>query len=97
MPDQELLNDDLEALEQTGSPVKNLLLRQALGWDHTQYEAAKTQLVQLEHKLVRFYQPLKPEETQQLEWSTNRQLGARISRDENSSSQPSIFNTLRHY
>lgn len=97
MPDQELLNDDLEALEQADILVKNLLPRQALGWDDTQYEAAKEQLVQLERKLVGFYHPLKPEEPQQLEWSANRQLGARISRDENPSLHQSIFNTCGHY
>ena len=45
MPDQELLDDFLEALEQAGSPVKNPVLRQALGWDETQYEAVKAELV----------------------------------------------------
>jgi hypothetical protein len=32
MPDQELLDDFLETLEQSGSPVKNPVLRQRLGW-----------------------------------------------------------------
>lgn len=32
MLNQELLDDFLEALEQAGSPVKNPVLRQALGW-----------------------------------------------------------------
>lgn len=45
MPDQELLDDFLEALEQAGSPVKNPVLRAALGWDETQYEAVKAELV----------------------------------------------------
>lgn len=45
MPDQELLDDFLEALEQSGSPVKNAVLRQRLGWDDATYEAVKAQLV----------------------------------------------------
>jgi hypothetical protein len=45
MADQELLDDFLEALEEAGSPAKNLQLRQALGWDEAQYEAVKTELV----------------------------------------------------
>ncbi len=45
MPDQELLDDFLEALEQSGSPVKNPVLRQRLGWDEATYEAAKAELV----------------------------------------------------
>lgn len=45
MPDQELLDDFLEALEQSGSPVKNAVLRQRLGWDEATYEAVKAQLV----------------------------------------------------
>jgi type I restriction enzyme M protein len=45
MPDQELLDDFLEALERAASPVKNLVLREALGWDETQYEAVKAELV----------------------------------------------------
>jgi hypothetical protein len=40
MPDQELLDDFLEALEQSGSPVKNPVLRQQLGWDEATYVAA---------------------------------------------------------
>jgi hypothetical protein len=44
-PDQELLDDFLEALEQTGSPVKNGVLRAALGWEGAQYEAVKAELV----------------------------------------------------
>lgn len=45
MPDQELLDDFLEALEQSGSPVKNPVLRQRLGWEEATYEAVKAQLV----------------------------------------------------
>lgn len=44
-PDQELLDDFLEALEQTGSPVKNGVLRAALGWEEARYEAVKVELV----------------------------------------------------
>ena len=44
-PDQELLDDFLEALEQTGSPVKNGVLRAALGWEEVRYEAVKAELV----------------------------------------------------
>jgi type I restriction enzyme M protein len=45
MPDQELLDDFLEALEQAGSSVKNPALRQALGWDEARYNAVKAELV----------------------------------------------------
>jgi len=45
MPDQELLDDFLEALQRAGSPVKNAVLHQALGWDDSQYEAVKAELV----------------------------------------------------
>lgn len=45
MADQELLDDFLQALEEAGSPAKNPLLRQALGWDAPQYEAVKAELV----------------------------------------------------
>ncbi len=45
MPNQELLDDFLEALDQSGSPVKNPVLRQALGWDEATYEAVKAVLV----------------------------------------------------
>ena len=45
MLDQELLDDFLEALEQAGSPVKNPVLRQALGWDEAQYDAVRAELV----------------------------------------------------
>jgi len=45
MPDQELLDDFLEALEQSGSPVKNPVLRAALGWEEATYEEVKAELV----------------------------------------------------
>ena len=45
MPDQEQLDDFLEALETAGSPVKNPVLRQALGWEDELYEEVKTALV----------------------------------------------------
>ena len=45
MLDQELLDDFLEALEQAGSPVKNPVLRQALGWDQAQFDAVRAELV----------------------------------------------------
>ena len=45
MPDKELLDDFLEALEQSGSPVKNPVLLQRLGWEEATYEAVKAQLV----------------------------------------------------
>lgn len=45
MPDQELLDDFLEALEQSGSPVKNPVLREALGWEEATYEAVRAELV----------------------------------------------------
>ncbi len=45
MPDQEQLDDFLEALEKAGSPAKNLALRQALGWGEKLYEEVKTALV----------------------------------------------------
>jgi type I restriction enzyme M protein len=45
MADQELLDDFLAALEQTGSPVKNPVLHAALGWDDAQYDAVKAELV----------------------------------------------------
>ena len=44
MADQELLDDFLAALEQTGSPVKNPVLRAALGWDELTYDAVKQAL-----------------------------------------------------
>ena len=44
MPDQELLDDFLEALEQTGSPVRNPVLREALDWPEAQYEEVKAEL-----------------------------------------------------
>lgn len=45
MPDQEKLDDFLEALETAGSPAKNPALRQALGWDEALYEEVKAELV----------------------------------------------------
>jgi type I restriction enzyme M protein len=45
MPDQEQLNDFLEALDKAGSPVKNPALRQALGWEAALYEEVKAELV----------------------------------------------------
>ena len=45
MPDQEQLDDFLEALEKAGSPVKNPVLREALGWEETLYEEVKAELV----------------------------------------------------
>ena len=45
MPDQEQLDDFLEALEKAGSPAKNPALRQALGWDEAVYEEVKAELV----------------------------------------------------
>jgi len=49
MPDQdqlqEQLDDFLAALETAGSPVKNPILRQALGWEEGLYEEVKAALV----------------------------------------------------
>jgi type I restriction enzyme M protein len=45
MPDQDQLDEFLEALETAGSPVKNPVLLQALGWDEGLYEEVKTELV----------------------------------------------------
>jgi type I restriction enzyme M protein len=45
MPDQEQLDDFLEALESTGSPAKNPALRAALGWEESVYEEVKGELV----------------------------------------------------
>ncbi|MCP9858867.1 MULTISPECIES: class I SAM-dependent DNA methyltransferase [unclassified Cyanobium] len=45
MPDQDQLNDFLEALEEVGSPAKNLALREALGWEEPLYEEVKAELV----------------------------------------------------
>jgi len=42
---QDLLDDFLEALEQSGSPVKNPVLRLRLRWDEATYEAVKAELV----------------------------------------------------
>jgi type I restriction enzyme M protein len=45
MPDQEQLDDFLEALETACSPAKNAVLRQALGWEEALYEEVKAELV----------------------------------------------------
>lgn len=45
MPDQEQLDDFLEALETAGSPAKNPALREALGWEEPLYEEVKAELV----------------------------------------------------
>jgi type I restriction enzyme M protein len=45
MPDQEQLDDFLEALEKAGSPAKNPALREALGWEEGLYEEVKAALV----------------------------------------------------
>jgi type I restriction enzyme M protein len=45
MPDQEQLDDFLEALEKGGSPARNPALRQALGWEEGLYEEVKAELV----------------------------------------------------
>ena len=45
MPDQEQLDDFLEALEKAGSPAKNPALRQALGGEEELYEEVKAALV----------------------------------------------------
>jgi type I restriction enzyme M protein len=45
MPDQEQLDDFLEALETAGSPAKNVALREALGWEEPLYEEVKAELV----------------------------------------------------
>ena len=46
MPDQEKLDDFLEALETAGSRAKNPALREALGWDEALYEEVKAELVE---------------------------------------------------
>jgi type I restriction enzyme M protein len=45
MPDQEQLDDFLEALETAGSHAKNPVLRLALGWEEPLYEGVKAELV----------------------------------------------------
>ncbi|WP_255110593.1 type I restriction-modification system subunit M N-terminal domain-containing protein [Synechococcus sp. RedBA-s] len=45
MPDQDQLNDFLEALETAGRPAKNSILRAELGWDEPLYEEVKGELV----------------------------------------------------
>ena len=43
MPEQELLDDFLEALEAAGSPVRNPVPRETLGWPEAQYEEVKAE------------------------------------------------------
>lgn len=45
MPDQEQLDDFLEALETAGSPAKNPALRQRLGWNEALSEEVKAELI----------------------------------------------------
>lgn len=45
MADAERLDEFLEALEAVGSPAKNPVLRDALGWDERLYEEVKAELV----------------------------------------------------
>jgi type I restriction enzyme M protein len=45
MPDQDQLNDFLEAVEELGSPAKKESLLEALGWDEALYESVKAHLV----------------------------------------------------
>jgi len=45
MPDQEQLDDCLEALESAGSPARNTVLREQLGWEEAVYEEVKAELV----------------------------------------------------
>jgi type I restriction enzyme M protein len=45
MPDQDQLNDFLEALGTAGSPAKNTVLLEALGWGEALYEEVKAALV----------------------------------------------------
>ena len=45
MPDQEQLDDFLEALETAGSHARNTALREALGWEDALYEEVKAELV----------------------------------------------------
>lgn len=52
MPDQELIDDFLEALEADGSPVPNPDLRDTLGWPEAQYEEVKAELGLPEFKLA---------------------------------------------
>ena len=40
---QELLDDFLEALEAAGSPVRNPVPREKLGWPEAQYEEVKAE------------------------------------------------------
>jgi hypothetical protein len=43
MPEQELLDEFLEALEAAGSPVRNPVLREKLSWPEAQYEELKAE------------------------------------------------------
>jgi type I restriction enzyme M protein len=45
MPDQEQLDDFLEALETAGSPARNPTLREALGWEEPLCEEVMADLV----------------------------------------------------
>jgi hypothetical protein len=44
MPEQELLDDFLEALEAAGSPVRNPVLRETLGWPEPRRSGKMTPL-----------------------------------------------------
>jgi hypothetical protein len=44
MPDQELLDDFLEAREAAGSSVRSPVLRETLGWPEAQHEEVKAEL-----------------------------------------------------
>ena len=45
MPDQERLDDFLEAQEKTGNSAKNPALREALAWEEPLYEEVMADLV----------------------------------------------------
>lgn len=45
MPDQDQLNDFLEAVEELGNPAKKEALLEALGWDEALFESEKADLV----------------------------------------------------
>lgn len=55
------------------------------------------QLVQLDHKLVRFYLPLQPEDPEQPVWSVIRQLADRIGENEGLPCHNSSFNVDGHH
>ena len=44
MPDPDQLNDVLEALEEVGSPFKNTVLRERLGWEEVLCEEVKKRI-----------------------------------------------------